>query len=431
VLKVDLGLDEKHTIPFTILEARHPKQVLHMSRQFPRRQPGDTLFGRAVAHRRQANSEDSLSYSDEGEEDVPHQEEEERYVMEGEESDGDLSDAGTIYSTNEAARRTPAQLKKEEMIKKQALLQELIQMKRDGVPLTREYTMDVPIELMNAEVQRYKFGKSENTLTGMIKVGINVGINGIEMLNQWKGKGWIPIKGWAKGMTSDMSIYDDPLRQLVRQQLARSGPMGNPWLTLGFMLIGSLIFHVMVAKMMHTENGSVMFVQMMKQGGIMGTLGNMSGMMNGEGGGVGAGTGMPQAVPNVGNPFANHNVPQVPPLHVPPPQPQVHPQQVPHSQPAYQYQPAQQQQPPAARPSMSGAAAQAVHMHQQAVNQPLRRPPLKSSTPRKKRAPMKRPSFLRPAHPPPSAPAVTQPKMGPVQVDSGMGSESTMNLDDE
>lgn len=382
---------------------------------FPRQQPGESLFGRAVTRHRQArpkSDEDSLSYSDEGNEAYVKQDEEEEEYETDEDSE---SDAGTIYSTREAARRTPAQLKKENMIRKQSLLQELIQMKRDGVPLTREYSEDDPIELMNAEINRYKYSKSENTVVGMVKVGINVGFNGIEMLNQWKGKGWVPLKGWAKGMTMDMTMYDDPVRQIVRQQLAKSGPIGNPWVTIVFMVIGSAIFHVMVAKMMHTENGAAMFATMMKNGGIMGTLGNMGGMMNGgqaTGGNVGGGTGMPQAVPNVGNPFTNHNVPQVPPLN---PNPQVPP-------PQYQA-PPQVPPPPQYRAPVS------------------RQPPQRNGQ-QKKRGPMKRPSFTRPMHPPSSAPGISQPHIGPAQrapvrpaapvhVDNGMGSESTLNLDDD
>jgi hypothetical protein len=225
---------------------------------------------------------------------------------------------------------------------------------------------------------------------GMAKVGISMTFNGIEMLNKWKGKGWVPLDGWAKGMTSDMSIYDDAVRTAVRQQLARSGPIGNPFLTLGFMLVGSIIFHILVAKMNHSQNGSSMFVQMMKSGGVMGAMGNMANTMGGGGGGGAPQpqpqpSGMPQAVPNMSNPFPNQNVPplytQPPPQQAPPPQP--------HRAPPPQPQPERAQ---------------------------------------KKRKPMRRPAFMQstpPAHPPQSR---SQPV--PVSQSNDMGSESTFNLDE-
>lgn len=353
-----------------------------MSTQFPRRsQPGASLFGRAVAQHRRSQKHRSSSDSEsadylDGQDEMGGQDDE--YY------DDDDSDAGTIYSTAEAARRTPAQINKEREVQKQFLLTELIRMKRDGVQLSRDYTDKDPIELMSMEIDRYKTGKAEQTFVGMVKVGISMGFNGIEMFNKWKGKGWVPLDGWAKGMTSDMSIYDDSVRQAVRQQLARSGPIGNPLFTLAFIVVGSFIFHILVAKMSHSQNGSAMFVQMMKSGGVMGAIGGMGDMASG-GGNTSQPSGASQPVPNMGNPFSNQNVPATPPLYTQAPAPQPTPQPVP--------QPAPQPAP-----------------------QPQHRPPSRPRS-QKKRKPMRRPSFM---HPPPAQPVHTD----------NMGSESTLNLDE-
>ena len=94
-----------------------------------RNQPGASLFGNAVAqHRRRRPSTDdeSLSYSDESNSNHNHHHSSSIHEESGD--DDAYSDAGTIYSTRESARRTPEQLKREEMVRKNALLQELIQM---------------------------------------------------------------------------------------------------------------------------------------------------------------------------------------------------------------------------------------------------------------------------------------------------------------
>ena len=337
-------------------------------------QPGSNLFGQAVERRRRQSS---APFSEDGGE-------EEEESMSGsadlpEYSDEDDSDAGTIYSTRESARRTPAQIQKEEMVKKQALLRELIQMKRDGIQLSRDYTDADPVELMSYEIERHKQTENENTMVGIYKVCINMGCHGIQMLNTVKGP-WVPMEGWAEAVTTDMNVYDRPLRRIHRQYFAK-GPAGNPWLELGFALVGSLIFHIMVAKMMGTKNGAAMFAKMFnggEGGGMMSALGIPGGV-------VGPGAGAPQPVPNAGNPFPNHNVPPPRQQAAPPPRQQAAP-------------PPRQQAAPPPRPQTSGS--------------------------RSGRRPMRRPASLRPAHPPPRAPP-RQPSV------DEMDSESTLNLGDD
>lgn len=375
-------------------------------------QPGATLFGQAVARRGINNPRDTGSWSSDDDDSIDDGGGNRRVneYSNSDPDDGEISDAGTIYSTNESARRTPAQLQKEELIQKQGILRELIQMKRDGIDLgPREYTENDSLAVLSHVIEHHKQRENENTMVGMYKVVINMGCHGLQMLNTIKGP-WIPMEGWAEAVTKDMNVYDRPLRRIHRQYFAR-GPAGNPWVELGFALIGSLIFHVMVAKMMGTRNGADMFAKMFNGGGTSGVMNALSG-----GGAVGPGVGMPQAVPNTNNQWANHNVPQVPRQQqattAPPPQ-QVH---VP---------------PPQAR-----APQVPRHQPQQAAPIPQTRAPVVPSVGggKKKRKPMRRPGFTRRAAPvqqstapPMAAPPAYQRE--PVHHD--MGSESTLNLDDE
>ena len=354
-----------------------------MSNQFP----GANLFGERVEqHRRRRDIQPAYNDSDDSDNDIR------RDVESADEHESDYdSDDGTIYSTREAMRRTPAQIKYAEMVRREALFQELCQMKRDGVPLSREYTKDDPIELMSNEIDRYKQNQNENTMVGMYKVVLNMGCHGLQMLNTVKGP-WLPMEGWAEAVTADMNVYDRPLRRIHRQYFARGGPAGNPWVELGFAIIGSLIFHIMVAKMMNTQNGAAMFAKMMN-GGVMNAIPGVANMMGG-GGNVGPSAGIPQGVPNAGNPFGDRNVPH--PIPRPAPVP---------TQPAYQ-QPA-----PAPAPAPMPMPA------------PRANP---NSTRQRQRRPMRRPTFINRA---PQVPATPPPSRSPPP--STMDSESTMNLDDD
>lgn len=365
--------------------------------------PGASLFGRSVERSRHRQS--SAGTKDEEYGDSEH---EPSASMDYSESD-DESDAGTILSTRESSRRTPEQLRKENTVKKQALLLELTQMKRDGVQLSREYTDEDDIELMSYEIERHKQTQNENTMVGMFKVGLNMGCHGLQMLNQVKGP-WIPMKGWAEAVTADMNVYDRPLRRIHRQYFSR-GPAGNPWIELGFALIGSLVFHVMVAKMMGTTNGATMFAKMFQgsnggppgegggNGGGGGMMGAMSGMM-GMMGGTGPARGVPQPVPNAGNPFPNKNVPAPRvPVSAPPPASVCPPMQSPVRAPAKA---PRRGRRPMRRPSTGGSPAP----------RQLMRPPGGPVA-----LPDHRPTV---AHPPTSSASA------PME----LGSESSINLDD-
>jgi hypothetical protein len=369
----------------------------------PRRQPGASLFGRAVeAHRRQREDErgddvySSDADSDQRRDTGRHSKSDNgRYrdnnpEESGEYSDSEDSDAGTIYSTRESANRTPDQLKKEELIKKMGLLQELTQMERDGVTLSRVYTENDPIEIMSMEIEKHKQTQNENTMVNIYKVCLNVGCQGLQMVNTIKGP-WLPMAGWAEAVTADMSIYDRPLRRIHRMYFSR-GPAGNPWIELGFCIIGSLIFHILVAKFMSNKQGAAMFMKVFQGqsggdapgggGGIMGALRALTGGMGGMGGKVGPAAGVPTGVPNAGNPFPNHNVP--------PPQAPRRAQAPPQQHQAPYVPPPQQHQAPYVPPPQQTRAA--------------------SPTRPQRRTMRRRPGFTRPYHPPSTASPPSMPR---------------------
>ena len=388
-------------------------------------QPGASLFGQALAQRRtrpslrkfveeEEEGEDGAESSSSSDSSSEERARQQRATPAYEDSSDDESDDGTIYSTKESARRTPAQIQKERAIQKQSLLNELIQMKRDGYKLSRDYSADDPIELMSMEIENQKNSENENTMVGIYKVVINMGCHGLQMLNTVKGP-WLPMEGWAEAVTADMNVYDRPLRRIHRQYFSR-GPAGNPWVELGFALIGSLVFHIMVAKMMGTKNGAAMFAKMFNSGGITGALAGMAGMGNGAPQ-VGPGQ-MPQSTPNPSNPYKNHNVPPVPPQPRAPPRP---PPQPPRHQPPPSY--PVDRAPPTVNRAPVTSARPPVHPQQAGIRPESYHPPSRP-TPKterqKKRKPMRRPGMVMQS---------PRPYVPPSPSKDDMGSESTMNLD--
>ena len=286
---------------------------------------------------------------------------------------------------------------------------ELIQMKRDGYKLSSIRTIPLSHEhgRENQKIQKRKH-------QAVLKVVINMGCHGLQMLNTVKGP-WLPMEGWAEAVTADMNVYDRPLRRIHRQYFSR-GPAGNPWVELGFALIGSLVFHIMVAKMMGTKNGAAMFAKMFNSGGITGALAGMAGMGNGAPQ-VGPGQ-MPQSTPNPSNPYKNHNVPPVPPQPRAPPRP---PPQPPRHQPPPSY--PVDRAPPTVNRAPVTSARPPVHPQQAGIRPESYHPPSRP-TPKterqKKRKPMRRPGMVMQS---------PRPYVPPSPSKDDMGSESTMNLD--
>ena len=279
-----------------------------------------SIFRDAFQRQREQQSDsDTLEFAEEQSDDSPprprHRTSKSKYVEEEEEDS--LSDSGTIFSTRESAQRTPEQLQKEEAIRKQALLLELTRMKRDGIKLTREFTDKDPVEVLESEITHRTEMAEEDTMVQVYKAGFQIAVNGVEMVNSIRGKPFLPIEGWAKGLTWNMNMYNRPFRTIHRRSGFR-GFGGNPWYELGFTIIGSLVIHMIVFKMTGSKDGARLFTQMFQngddtqpqdQGGGGGMMGMLGSLMGGAGGSTSIPS-MPTPAPNPSNPFPNQNIPR-------------------------------------------------------------------------------------------------------------------------
>lgn len=392
------------------------------------------IFRQRFHQQRAQQQHQQLSEDDEGESETDESPQQSHHPGNADLSEEDsMSDSGSILSTRESNRRTPEQLKKEEAIRKQALLLELTKMKRDGIVLTREFTDNDPIEVLESEITHRMNMAEEDTMVKFYKAGFQIAANGLEMANSFRGKPILPMEGWAKGVTWNMSMYNRPLRQIHRQSGFR-GFGGNPYWEMGFLVIGSLVIHMIVNKMTGSTSGAKMFTQAFGStegsdgdggdgggGGIMGALGSLFGGMGNQGNISSGGGGMntvPRPSPNPSNPYANQNVPKVPytmPAQNPVPQSQPQPQmQVPQ---APRPVPTPIPQVPTPRP--------APQVQPQVPKQTRRR----SMTPPEgfESQKMNLPSHAPTAQHPPARRAAHTPELMPVIRESD-ASESTLNL---
>ena len=158
---------------------------------------------------------------------------------------------------------------------KQGLLLELHQLERDGVALTRHFTLDDHTSDMRFELNRIRSNLDTANSVSMMMDGLQLGMKGVEMANSRWGP-VLKLDGWSNVVDRDRERYQRVLTKLHKKHWRR-GAMMTPEAELVMLLGGSAFLHHFQHKMgANPENNS---------GGIFGGLGNIMSMFSGGGGG--------------------------------------------------------------------------------------------------------------------------------------------------
>lgn len=126
----------------------------------------------------------------------------------------------------------------EERTEKQGYLIELYKLERNGVKLTREFTMADSVAEMEFELGRHNADATTQSMVAMMKRTLQYLIVGIELGNSRFGP-FLSLDGWAESATADMSNYDHALERIYKRYWKKQ--QMSPVLELVWALGGSLI----------------------------------------------------------------------------------------------------------------------------------------------------------------------------------------------
>jgi hypothetical protein len=165
---------------------------------------------------------------------------------------------------------------------KQGMLLELHQLERDGVSLTRHFTMDDSASDMLFELNRIRSNLDTANSVSMMTDALQLGMKGVEMANSRWGP-VLQLDGWSNVVDQDRERFKRVLTKLYKKHWRR-GSMMSPEAELAMLLGGSAFLHHFQHKMGANPQAN--------SGGVMGGFGNIMNMFGGGGGGgLGMGSG--------------------------------------------------------------------------------------------------------------------------------------------
>lgn len=154
---------------------------------------------------------------------------------------------------------------------KQATLIELEMLSRDGVRLSRVFTMADSLDDMLFELNRIQSNFDTVSAVSMMTDGLQLGMKGLEFANSR----WGPIlhlDGWSNTIDHDRERFKRVLTKLYKKHWRR-GAMMTPEAELAMMLGGSAVLHHLQHKMGANPASN--------KNGIFGSFGNIMNMFGG------------------------------------------------------------------------------------------------------------------------------------------------------
>ena len=145
-----------------------------------------------------------------------------------------------------------------ETMEKQSVLLDLQRLKEShDVPLSKNWSIDDPLDEMTFELKRIMLHMDEVNNVSMMRNALQLGCTGIEMLS--KRFKILDLEGWSSEMCRDLSKHDRALGRMYRKYWRRSHA-SSPESEIALSLLGSIgMFHMrkMVSKRVFPGGGGV------------------------------------------------------------------------------------------------------------------------------------------------------------------------------
>lgn len=151
---------------------------------------------------------------------------------------------------------------------KQAALLELQALARDGVQLTRSFSMEDSASDMMFELNRIRSSFDTHSAVGMMTDGLQLGMKCVEMANARWGP-VLHLDGWSTTVDHDRERFKRVLAKLYKKHWRR-GAMMSPEAELALLLGGSAAMHHFQYKMGANPASN--------KSGIFGSFGNIMNM---------------------------------------------------------------------------------------------------------------------------------------------------------
>lgn len=168
-------------------------------------------------------------------------------------------------------RPPPNDDEEEDASQKQGMLLELHQLSRDGVQLTRTFTMNDTASDMMFELNRIRSNLDTQSSVSMMTDALQLGMKGVEMANSKWGP-VLHLDGWSTTVDQDRERFQRVLTKLYKKHWRR-GSMMSPEAELAMLLGGSAFLHHFQCKMGANPEHA---------GGMFGSFGNIMGMFGGK-----------------------------------------------------------------------------------------------------------------------------------------------------
>ena len=104
---------------------------------------------------------------------------------------------------------------------KQGYLLELEKMRRQGVNLTKQYSMDDSLEDVQFEYHRQQLNLDTVNTVSFMRDAMRLGITSVELLNNRAGP-FLDLDGWSQEVLRDPARYDHALERLYKKYWRRS-----------------------------------------------------------------------------------------------------------------------------------------------------------------------------------------------------------------
>ena len=145
------------------------------------------------------------------------------------------------YEPFQAEETRGADSEETELAKRTVLL-DLARLEKQGVQLSRQWTMDDRYEDMLLEMRRHVMIMDENANVEMLKDGLKMFVTGVEVVS--KRFSILDLDGWSAEVSGTLGKHDANLARIYRKYWRR-GHSRNPELDIALSLVGSMgLFHL-------------------------------------------------------------------------------------------------------------------------------------------------------------------------------------------
>ena len=184
---------------------------------------------------------------------------------------------------------TPEQILNE----KREILYQLGRLETKGIPVSRHFTLNDPIEEMRAELERLQLDREVDLSVRFQKRVLMTCVNGIELLNKIYDPFSLKLNGWSDSVHDSLRDYDEVLEDL-HMKYRNQGIAMAPELKLLMMIGGSGVMFHMTASMFQKANVPDLQDVLRQNPGLMAQM-QQATMRTAMGGGAG---GMPPPQPS-------------------------------------------------------------------------------------------------------------------------------------